>query len=127
MAKSGLTGSAATLGHPSQSPLLFLAVMWAMLWVLVSVAESTTELHDPSVPSWQPLAIVSVLAGTLAVWLTFELRSTRYLALSLDPPRRWFLHQLRRLPLLACGYVVTVIGLRHAVFGIAGAHYRHAP
>jgi hypothetical protein len=127
MAKSGLPGDTSALGHPGQTPLLFLAVMWAMLWVLVSVNESAAYLHDPSVPFWQPLALISILACTLAAWLTFELRSVRYLAVPLDPPRPWFVRQLRRLPLLACGYVIVVIGLRQAVFAIAGAPYRHAP
>lgn len=127
MAKSGLQGDASALGHPGQTPLLFLAVMWAMLWVLVSVNESAAYLHDPSVPFWQPLALISILACTLAAWLTFELRSARYLAVPLDPPRPWFVRQLRRLPALACGYVVVVIGLRQGVFAIAGAHYAHAP
>ena len=101
--------------------------MWAMLWVLVSVIESAAYLHDPSVPFWQPLALISILACTVAAWLTFELRSVRYLAVPLDPPRPWFVRQLRRLPMLACGYVVAVIGLRQAVFAIAGAHYWHVP
>ena len=127
MAKSGLPGGTSALGYAGQTPLLFLAAMWAMLWVLVSVAESAAYLHDPSVPFWQPLALITILACTLAAWLTFELRSVRYLAVPLDPPRPWFVQQLRRLPLLACGYVVVVIGLRHAVFAIAGAHYWHAP
>lgn len=127
MAKSELSGDTGALGYPSHSPLLFLAAMWAMLWVLMSVAESAAYLHDPSVPFWQPLAIISILACTLAAWLTFELRSVRYLAVPLDPPRPWFIRQLRRLPLLACGYVVVVIGLRQAVFAIAGAPYWHAP
>jgi hypothetical protein len=127
MAKSGLPGDISAPGHPGQTPLLFLAVMWAMLWVLVSVNESAAYLHDPSVPFWQPLALISILACTLAAWLTFELRTVRYLAVPLDPPRPWFIRQLRRLPMLACGYLVVVIGLRHGVFAIAGAHYSHAP
>jgi two-component system, LytTR family, sensor kinase len=127
MVKSGLPGDTSALGHPGQTPLLFLAVMWAMLWVLVSVIESAAYLHDPSVPFWQPLALICILACTLAAWLTFELRSVRYLAVPLDPPRPWFVRQLRRLPMLASGYVVLVIGLRHGVFAIAGAHYWHAP
>jgi two-component system, LytTR family, sensor kinase len=127
MAISGLPGDTSALGHPGQTPLLFLAVMWAMLWVLVSVNETAAYLHDPSIPFWQPLALISILACTLAAWLAFELRSVRYLAVPFDPPRPWFVRQLRRLPMLACGYVVVVIGLRHGVFAIAGAHYAHGP
>ena len=111
----------------SHSPLIVLAVLWAMLWTLITIAESAGYIHDPTIPYWQPLVLISVLTITIAVWLTFELRSARYLQAPLDPPRPWFHRHLRRLPLLAAGYIVVVIGLRHALFAIAGAQYLHAP
>lgn len=120
-------GNPSALMRLHHSPLLVLAVLWAMLWTLISIAESVSYLHDPSIPYWQPLVLISVLTITIAVWLTFELRCTRYLQVPLDPPRPWFHRHLRRLPLLATGYIVVVIGLRHALFAIAGAQYLHAP
>ncbi len=109
------------------SPLIVLAVLWAMLWTLISVAESAGYIHDPSIPYWQPLVLIAVPAITVAMWLTFELRSARYLQVPLDPPRPWFHRHLRRLPLLAAGYIVIVIGLRQVLFASAGAQYQHAP
>jgi hypothetical protein len=90
----------------SRSPLVPLAVLWATLWTLVAIIESSYYIHSPSIPRWQPLTLILSLTCTITVWLTFELRSARYLRFPLEPPRPWFLHHLRRLPILASGYVV---------------------
>ena len=104
-----------------------LAALWATLWILVATIESSYYIHNPSIPRWQPLTLILTLAGTIVVWLTFELRSSRYFRFPLEPPRPWFLHHLQRLPILAAGYIVIVFGLRHAVFAIAGGKYQHLP
>jgi hypothetical protein len=109
----------------SHSPLIVLALLWAMLWTLISLVENTGYIHDPLVPVWQPLALIGVPTCVIVVWLWFELRSARYLQVPLDPPRPWFHHQLGRLPLLASGYIFVVFGLRHGLFALAGAEYRH--
>jgi hypothetical protein len=111
----------------NRSPLVPLAALWALLWTLVSAIECAGSIHDPTIPRWQPLTQILSLTCTIVVWLTFELHSSRYAQFSLEPPRPWFLHQLRRLPWLAGGYIVIVFGLRHAIFSIAGAQYRHLP
>jgi hypothetical protein len=102
-----------------------LAVLWATLWTLISVSEISGYIHDPSIPAWQPLVLVSVSTCTIAIWLWFELRSARYLRPPLDPARPWFHHHLRRLPLLAIGYIVVVFGLRHGLFALAGTRFQH--
>src|SRR6202795_3911514 len=107
--------------------LVPLAALWATLWTLLAVVESATYIHHPGVPRWQPITLVGVLTCTLVVWLTVELRSTRYGAVALDPPRPGFIHQLRRLPLLAAGYLIVVVGLRHVIFFLGGATYYHLP
>lgn len=127
MGKSGQLENPDAMAALSHSPLIILAVLWAMLWTLLSIAESAGYFHDPSIPDWQPLVLISVLTCTIAVWLAFELRSARYVRVPLDPPWPWFHQHLRRLPLLAAGYFVIVIGLRQGLFAIAGAQYRHAP
>jgi hypothetical protein len=111
----------------SHSPLIVLAVLWATLWTLISLVENTGYIHDPLIPVWQPLALISLPTCVIAVWLWFELRSARYLQVPLDPPRPWFYYHLGRLPLLASGYILLVFGLRHGLFAVAGAEYRHAP
>src|ERR1700737_1527961 len=67
--------------------LIPLAALWAPLWTMLAVGESANYIHDPGVPRWQPITLVGVLTCTLVVWLTLELRSTRYGAVALDPPR----------------------------------------
>jgi two-component system LytT family sensor kinase len=111
----------------THSPLIVLAVLWATLWTLISLVENTGYIHDPLIPVWQPLALISLPTGVIVVWLWFELRSARYLQVPLDPARPWFHHQLGRLPLLASGYILVVFGLRHGLFAVARAEYRHAP
>jgi LytS/YehU family sensor histidine kinase len=97
------------------------------LWTLVAIIENSYYIHSPSIPRWQPLTLILSSMCTITIWLTFELRSSRFLRFPLEPPRPWFLHQLLRLPILASGYVVIVFGLRHAVFAMAGGLYEHLP
>jgi hypothetical protein len=111
----------------SRSPLVPLAALWATLWTLVAIIESSYYIHSPSIPRWQPLTLILSSTCTIAAWLMFELRSARYMRFPLEPPRTWFLHHLRRLPILAPGYVVIVFGIRHGVFAVAGGHYGHLP
>jgi two-component system, LytTR family, sensor kinase len=127
MAKPRLPRNPADLASLSHSPLVVLAVLWATLWTLISLSEISGYIHDPSVPVWQPLVLMFAPTCTIVVWLTFELRSARYFKVPLDPPRPWFHHQLRRLPLLAIGYIVIVFGLRYGLFALAGVQYRHVP
>jgi two-component system LytT family sensor kinase len=125
MTKAALPGNPDALESLSHSPLIVLAVLWATLWTLVSIVDFAGYVHDPSIPVWQPLVLISAPICTIAVWLGFELRSARYLQVPLDPPRPWFSHHLRRLPLLAMGYIAVVFGLRHGLFTLGGAQYRH--
>jgi sensor histidine kinase YesM len=109
-------------------PLLVpLAVLWATLWTLVSLIESAAYIHDASVPRWQPLTLILSLTCTITLWLVWEIHSARYLQFPLEPPKPWILHQLKRLPALACGFIVIVFGLRLMVFSLEGAQYNHLP
>jgi Histidine kinase len=111
----------------SRLPFVPLAALWATLWILIANIESAGYIHSPSIPLWQPLTLILTLACTIVLWLTFELRSPRYLQFPLEPPGPWFLYHLRRLPILAGGYIVIVFGLRHAIFAMAGGRYEHLP
>ena len=111
----------------TRSPLLPQGVLWVALWSLLSLVEVQGYVHNPVIPLWEPVALVAVSAATVAGWLILELRSARYLRPALEPGRRWFLHQLRRLPLIVVGYFVVVFGLRQASFTIGGAEYGHLP
>jgi two-component system, LytTR family, sensor kinase len=125
MAESELQQNSAALASLSHSPLIVLGALWATLWTLISISENSGYIHDPSIPVWQPIILLSVSTGTIVIWLIIELRSARYLEIALDPPRPWFHRQRRRLPLLAIGYVAVVFGLRHGLFALVGTRYRH--
>jgi len=94
--------------------LPWLAVPWALLWLLVSMLETATYLHDPARPAWQPIAILASSAASaflvVAVWLRFA------------PLRK---------PIWAPAYVAAMLGLhygsRTAIFALAGAHYDFTP
>jgi two-component system, LytTR family, sensor kinase len=107
--------------------LIPLAALWATLWMLVSVVENSDYFHNPSSPRWQGPVLILVPTVTIIVWLIFELRSVRYQQTPLEPLRPWIGHFLWRLPALAIGYIVIVYGIRHAIFGAAGAEYNHIP
>jgi hypothetical protein len=111
----------------SRSPLVPLAALWAILWILVSIIETAPYIHSPGVPRWQPLVLILTPASAALAWLAFELRSARYLRCPLEPMRPWIVHQLRRLPLLAFAYITVVFGVRHAAFSLMGASYAHLP
>jgi hypothetical protein len=104
--------------------LIPLAALWATLWILVSLVEHSSYIHDPSSPRWQATVLILVPTFTIIFWLIFELRSARYQQLPLEPLRPWISHFLWRLPALAIGYIVIVFGLRHAIFAAAGAEYQ---
>lgn len=115
----------ATDGNPAQYLLIALGVSLVLAWSLLTLTEMPRYLHDPSIPSWQPAALLlcsifGVLAG-LIVWI----RSGQFDRIDLDEPRRWFTSQLKYLPLLTIGAIVLIYGLRYLVFTLAGATYRH--
>ena len=121
-----MTAADAPLTLPwTRSPLLTQGILWVALWSLLSLVEVQGYVHDPRVPAWEPVALVMISTATMATWLLNELSSARYLRPALEPGRRWFLQHLRRLPLVATGYFITVFGLREASFAIAGAEYVH--
>ena len=113
-------------GH---SPLVPLATLWGFLWMLTSLVEIAARfLHDPAIPLWQPIVLTAIPTCPMIVWIIVHLRSDRYLQPPIEPPKPWFFHHLRQLPLLAIAYIAIVNGLRLALktaYGVdAGFHGR---
>lgn len=77
-------------------------------------------LHDPAIPTWQPVILTAIPTGPMLVWLIVQLKSDRYFQPTLEPPRPWFFHHLRQLPLLAIAYIAIVDGLRLALKAVSG-------
>ena len=102
-------------------PLVPLAILWAFLWMLVSLIEIAARfLHDPAVPLWQPMVLTAISTCPMIVWLIVHLRSDRYLQPPIEPPRPWFYHHLRQLPLLVIGYIAIADGLRFGLKAVTG-------
>src|SRR5882757_1417739 len=114
----------ASLGNISswgRLPLVPLATLWAFLWMLVSLIEIAARfLHDPAVPLWQPMVLTAIPTCPMIVWLIVHLRSDRYLQPPIEPPRPWFYHHLRQLPLLVIGYIAIADGLRFGLKAVTG-------
>jgi hypothetical protein len=101
-------------------PLVPLATLWALLWTLTSMVEiSARFLHDPAIPLWQPVALTAIPTCPMIAWLIIQLKSDRYLQLPIEPPMPWFFYHLRRLPLLAIGYIAIANGLRLALKSVS--------
>jgi hypothetical protein len=102
-------------------PLIPLATLWALLWMLTSLVEIAARfLHDPAIPLWQPIVLTAIPTCPMVVWLIIQLRSDRYLKPPVEPPRPWFLHHLRQLPILAIAYVAIANGLRFFLKTVSG-------
>jgi len=89
--------------------------------MLVSLIEIAARfLHDPAVPLWQPMVLTAISTCPMIVWLIVHLRSNRYLQPPIEPPRPWFYHHLRQLPLLVIGYIAIADGLRFGLKAVTG-------
>jgi hypothetical protein len=118
LAEQASLGSISSWGR---LPLVPLATLWAFLWMLVSLIEIAARfLHDPAVPLWQPMVLTAIPTCPMIVWLIVHLRSDRYLQPPIEPPRPWFYHHLRQLPLLVIGYIAIADGLRFGLKAVTG-------
>lgn len=84
------------------------------------MVEIARFLHDPRVPSWQPVVLTAIPTCPMIAWLILQLKSDRYRHPPIEPPRLWFLHHLRQLPLLAIAYIVVANALRLALQKVSG-------
>jgi two-component system, LytTR family, sensor kinase len=109
--------------HDSVPQSLRVSTVAVLLLVLVVMTgDLVVWAHGGS--SGSSLGIV--LATEMLVvggWCAYEFRSTRYSLPSLDRPTRWFLHHLRRLPLLIVGFVVCTYTLRSVAFAATDSNY----
>lgn len=70
--------------------------------------------------------LATVLGSEMLVvgaWLAYEMRSSRYAQPPLERPTRWFLHHVRRLPLLYVGFVVCTSTLRYLILALHGQSF----
>jgi sensor histidine kinase YesM len=112
---------------PMSGKLLLVAVtvLWLMLWSLVGLTETAPLIHNPRVPLWHPIVIALIGTSVVAAWLIFALATRRFERVPLDPPRRWFMHHLRVVPLLVVAEVALVGGLREYAYTVMNAPYKY--
>jgi len=100
---------------------------WCLFWalmVLIAVQEYRRSGGDAV---WQPLVWELSSALVLsALWLAQQRATVRHAAL-IDRPWRWFALQAAWLPMYWIAFVPLAFGIRHGVYALAGAAYRHDP
>jgi hypothetical protein len=122
---AGAAATAASLPPLRHAPL---AIGWSLFWLLML----TISLHDhlrsrPAAPWWLPLVWDGSSCLVATVILAWQWRRLPRLDDRLHSPRRWFGAVLWGLPLWAPLFVSLVYALRHALYALAGAEYRHEP
>lgn len=93
---------------------------------MVAVVEVATLLHDPRVPHWHPFTIILISPAVVGSWLAWALVTRRFERFPIDPPRAWFRHHLRLLPLLIACFPI-VWGLRQVFYMLIGRSYGGPP
>lgn len=112
--------------YPTRTRVV-VAIGWFLFWVLMVSVAVQDYLRDEGTALWQPLVweTSSMLTATLLVLLQHR-ANVRYNYL-LATPWRWFAVQALWLPVYWIAFVPLAFGLRHAVYALAGAEYRHEP
>ncbi len=107
---------------------LSLASAWLLFWALmVATAVQDFLRHDDHGPLWQPVLWESSSMFVASLLLAVQrLSSRRYDAL-LATPSRWFARQALWLPVWWLLFTPLAFGIRHGVYALLGAEYRHEP
>lgn len=112
---------------PSNRSTRVILCAWCLFWalmVLIAVQEYRRSGDDAL---WQPLVWELSSALVLsALWLVQQRATARHAAL-IGCPWRWFALQAAWLPMYWIAFVPLAFGIRHGVYALAGASYRHDP
>jgi hypothetical protein len=121
--------SSDTPGAPAapSTPTLGFALAWATFCVLLTTVSVQDYLRQGGTAVWKPIFWdgSSLLVASLIIWVQWR-RAAR-LDVLLARPWRWFMRNLRWLPLVAPGFVVVVFAMRHGVYVLIGLRYDHEP
>jgi len=114
-------------GMPANRIRTVIAIAWLLFWVLtVSVAIQDYQRNNGHA-LWQPV----LWETSSMVVATFLLLLQRHFTLPyrhlLATPWRWLALQALWLPVYWLAFVPLAFGIRHAVYALAGAVYRHEP
>lgn len=101
--------------------------MWLLLWALVALVEFSRHLHGPHAMFRGLFVTILIEPVVVGAWLAWMIAARKFESPSIDPPRTWFRHQLRRLPWLALCFGPIVWGLRYGFYFLIRADYGGPP
>lgn len=108
-------------------PALGFALAWATFCVLLTTVGVQDYVRQGGTELWRPLFWdgSSLLVASLII--AVQWRRAAALDDCLPRPWRWFIRNLRWLPLIAPAFVAAVFALRHGVYALLGQTYDHEP
>jgi two-component system LytT family sensor kinase len=98
---------------------------WAAFWLLMTTVALQDHVREGGGALWRPLLWEGSSCLVASVMLFVQWRRAPRDDALLTQPARWFMRQLRWLPLLAPLFVVAVYSIRHAVVALLGTTYDH--
>ena len=107
---------------------LVIVLAWLLFWalmVLVAIEDFRRD-GDPG-GVWQPILWETSSAVVATFLFLVKRRLDRRGDGLIASPWRWFAWQARWLPFFWIGFVPLVFAIRHGVYALAGAEYRHEP
>jgi len=100
---------------------------WCLFWALMVLIAVQEYRRTGGQALWQPLVWELSSALVLsALWLVQQRATARQAGL-IGQPWRWFVLQAAWLPMYWIAFVPLAFGIRHGVYALAGASYRHDP
>jgi hypothetical protein len=111
----------------SRRNLVFILV-WILFWTLmVLVAVQDFQRNEHSTAFWKPILWEGSSALVATVLLLAQLRFGRSHDELLGSPLRWFAREALWLPVWWVAFTPLAFGIRHAVYALVGATYKHDP
>ncbi len=104
-----------------------LLLAWAGFWLLMLAVGVQENQRNGGRDIWRPFVdygSAALVATAVAMWQVRE--ADRFDALRPDP-LRWFGRLAAWLAPVALVYVGALYALRHAIYALAGSHYKHEP
>ncbi len=106
-----------------------LAIAWLLFWaMMVATAVQDYLRHEVGHGGlWQPILWESSSMAVASLLLAMQRLGTRRYDGLLSTPARWFARQAVWLPVWWLLFTPLAFGIRHAVYALLGAEYRHEP
>jgi hypothetical protein len=100
---------------------------WVLFWALMVLVAIEDFRRDGGTAIWQPVLWETSSALVASGLLLLQRRFTARHDVLISQPWRWAALQARWLPLYWIAFAPLAFGIRHLVYGWAGASYDHEP